>query len=92
MNDLKELFVACGGEISGSDTTDFVSIPREMIPINIVLKVIPTGIDLRSGVVALHVLLSDKLEATEHGQILQYTYDIDLNLPIEAIELANGAT
>lgn len=86
MKDLKELYVACGGEEAG----EFVKINQAPEPFDIVLTVYPTGIDLEHDgpLVDLQVLLYDKLTANEDGAVYHREYDVSFKLPIEAIKLA----
>lgn len=83
MKDLVELFAACAGD----SEAESVSFPAEFRPIDIVLKVVPTAIDLETGMVTLHALLRDRLDADSHS-IRHFEYDVNFELPIEAIELA----
>lgn len=85
MKSFSELFRACKVEISDdSAITDFE-------PIEIALTVMPTSIDFVTGMVTCQVLLDYKLEATETpGQLRQTFYDVELDLPIQAIELVHS--
>lgn len=56
--------------------------------IHIVLRVIPTEINIRSGLVSFYVLLRDKLDMNDQGSVRQFEYDVNFDLPIEAIHLA----
>lgn len=99
MKDLHELFKACGGKIlrrpeyAGGES--YVEIPPELKPIDIVLRVVPTGIEFyEEPNVTLKALVSDRLSALDAGKdgaILRHTeYDVEFTLPIEAITLAQN--
>jgi hypothetical protein len=87
MKDLQELYVACGGESSGDG---FVKLPAHFKPIDIVIKVVPTGLDLSNDqtLVEFAVLVPDKLEGVEPGILRHIEYTVpEITLPIEAVHL-----
>jgi hypothetical protein len=83
---LKDLYVACGAEVAG----EYVKIPTDLVPFDIVLTVYPTGIDHDvDGIsVDLQVLLHDRITANKDGGVYHRDFNETLKLPIEAIKLA----
>lgn len=88
MKDLVELFAACGGDDAGGG---YVTLPNDFSPIDIVLKVVPTHIDLDEKVVNFLVLIDNKIDMNEVGQIRQLEFNARIQLPIEAVQLAPKA-
>lgn len=86
MENLRDLYAACGGDIDN----EFVTIPEEMGPIDIVVRVVPTEIEfLYDPVVTLRVLLPSILGGVnDSGGITVFDQEVSFELPLKAIELA----
>jgi hypothetical protein len=94
MKDLQELFVASG---MGYDTADdgVVKMPPRPQPIRIVLDVMVNTIEFGGAdgdKVIFDVLIPEKLVGVASGAIGYIEYDVELKLPIEAVELAPKTT
>lgn len=89
MQDWRELFAACGGDLDN----EFVTIPDPPKMIDIVLKVSLVGVDFLNGTAGFRPMIDDRLEGTETGSILHTEYDLeDIELPLHAIHLAPDVT
>lgn len=84
MNNLTELFEACGGAFIG----DGVIISDQLESIDIRLQVLPIGIEFREQpVITFRVLIPTHIMGAESGAIVYSEYDVDFEIPLHAIDV-----
>lgn len=85
MKNFNELFDACNMRIEDDGSL------TDPEPIKIVLSVAPRSIDFVTGKVDFMVLIDPSLESREEGSVTYTEYDVDLEIPLIAVNLAPDA-